>query len=1198
MKRILLALAAVLSLCALLSLSAGAADGYLVQISQARLPLVRAMDVELTPACDGVWLVSDARDLAVLRSAGAVIYAEPNEALELDAAWNLEAIHAAAAWEHTDAVGDYDRRGSGVTVAVVDSGIQADHADLNSANILPYKDYGNNENGVDIWHGTFVAGIIAAQLDNGTGVDGVAPDVTLLPVTVTSGGTSDTFTAIRGIEYAANNGADVINLSIGSQQDSLFLQRTCRSAAQKGVILVAAAGNYKSGETPGEKNVVYPAGYDYVVSVSGCKQTVDGPVFADEYSYFNSAIDVCAPGSKIRSLYLEGSTAMASGTSFAAPTVSAMAAVAKQANPAIDTGIFLSLLEATCTDLGDPGRDVYYGRGLVDMDAFVAKLDEQYPIRYISDIDPETVEGELRTSYCIADGDIPLPVLSRSGWRFLGWYEDPQFTGKPVEVLPTASMGERSYYAKWEQLPNTAPVALPTAPVSGEAAPASLDAVTPAIAYSADVSAWFTDPDGDALTYEIIAGPGGLDGSLDGSRLTCIPSPEDAETERTVTVRAADSFGHSAEHTVTVRVGPLPPSQPALAQAPPEVLYDPPTTLSLTLSLYGSRVTGVSLDGSALDWRMEAEILHIEIPASAEGAHSLTVEFDTGAPITLPLQVRTEPYIRVRDDAPTEGSASPPSLDGISSATPYSADVSAWFSSTQEQALQYEKTAGPGTLTGSYYLFNPTAADADTDAPFTVRASDGLGHSAEHTVTIHVSPLPLSQPTLEDPDDSIALDLCRAPDRVAVDLRLYGAQVTAVRLDETALDWRVRGETLYVTVPPLGPGNYDVIIECDAGVPIVWPWHVFYSVPGPAVLADAPAQAEAAPASADGSVPAVTFAADVSAWFTGTELQYTLVSGPGSLDGASFRFTPSADDAGSDWPVTLRAEDAYGRSAMHTVLLRVGPVPAGLPVPDALTLTDCALPAEISAAPAPHGAELTAVRLDGQPLDWRLEEGCVVVAAPGLAPGDYDVTLEYDAGASVLWHWHVARCPSARYRDIDRGPWYHEPVDWVTAQGLMNGMAADRFEPQGGVTRAMLVTVLYRAAGSPEAPERSPFADVAANRYYSDAVAWAAEAGVVNGMAPDRFAPDAPITREQLVTILFRYAGDDGSRTDLSAFPDADAVSPYAREAMAWAVERGIVNGVGGSDSATLSPRAGASRAQVAAILMRYLTADPGEVPQ
>ena len=1183
MKRLVFLLACLLALVILLSVCAYAAqDGYLVQIPEANLPLVRAMDISLEPACDDVYLVRSEKDMAALRSVGLILYAEPNETMVLEAnSWHINAIHAASAWNHQSADGQYDRRGDGVTVAVVDSGIQADHEDLDPARILPYKDYGSNENGIDIWHGTFVAGIIAAQLDNNLDIDGLAPGVTLLPVTITSDGKSDTYTAIRGIQYAVDNGADVINLSIGGSANSSFLERTCRNASKSGVILVAAAGNYKKGATTSEKTVSYPAGYDFVVSVSSCKQTIDGPAFADDYSYFNDTVDVSAPGSSIRSLYLNGTTRVASGTSFAAPMVSAMAAMAKQANPAIDTETFLSLLEETSTDLGDPGRDIYYGMGFVNMEAFIAKLDEQYAIHYVSEVDPARIDGELRTSYSIADEEITLPIPSRPGWRFLGWYEDPDFSGSPVTKIPTASMGERSFYAKWEALPNNPPAVTASAPTGGAAAPASLDGTTAATPYGDDVASWFTDPDGDALTYTLVSGPG----SLEGTVLTFTPGADDAQTEVPLTVRADDGFGHSVEHTVTVRVGPRPASQPTLTDAGPFQLYDPPAQLALGLNLYDSHVTAVQLDDADIDWCLEGETLFVSVPAAEEGDHILTAAFDAGAPVSCTLRIVFARYVYVRTDAPTQGSASPASLDGVTSATPYSADVSGWFTEPNGNPLTYEKTAGPGSLTDTQYVYTPAAEAANTDVAVTVRASDGQGHSAEHTLAIHVGALPPSQPVLADPDDMIALDLCRPPKSVPVDLILYGARVTSVRLGDRDLTWKLNGQILSVDVPDLDPGNYEISIAFDTGDPVLWPWHAYYSVAGPTVRADAPVSAAAD--------PGAPFRADVSAWFSGEDLQYTIGSGPGSLEGTVLTFTPGVEDAGTEQPITIRAADPYGQSAVHTVLIRIGTAP-GQPAlwEDTLLLTACSLPKEASAALTLNGAQIAAVRLGETELDWRMEDETLLVAVPDLAPGNYAISIEFDAAAALSWTWQVRECPSARFRDVPIGPWYHSAVDWAAETGLMNGMAPDRFDPQGDVTRAMLVTVLYRAAGSPKAPESSPFADVAPGKWYSEAVAWAAREGIVNGMTPDRFAPDAPITREQLVTILFRYAGDDGVRADLSVFPDAGAVSSYAKDAMAWAVGHGIVNGVGSGDIATLSPRAGASRAQVAAIMMRCLTND------
>ena len=140
------------------------------------------------------------------------------------------------------------------------------------------------------------------------------------------------------------------------------------------------------------------------------------------------------------------------------------------------------------------------------------------------------------------------------------------------------------------------------------------------------------------------------------------------------------------------------------------------------------------------------------------------------------------------------------------------------------------------------------------------------------------------------------------------------------------------------------------------------------------------------------------------------------------------------------------------------------------------------------------------------------------------------------------------------------------------------------------MTRAMLVTVLYRLAGTPECGAGTAFSDVAAGRWFSRPIAWASETGLVNGVGQGRFAPEEPVSREQLVTILWRYTaaqgGDTTASAELSAFADANTVSSYARTAMAWAVGAGLVNG---TSATQLSPRSGASRAQVAAILMRYI---------
>lgn len=184
-------------------------------------------------------------------------------------------------------------------------------------------------------------------------------------------------------------------------------------------------------------------------------------------------------------------------------------------------------------------------------------------------------------------------------------------------------------------------------------------------------------------------------------------------------------------------------------------------------------------------------------------------------------------------------------------------------------------------------------------------------------------------------------------------------------------------------------------------------------------------------------------------------------------------------------------------------------------------------------------------------------------------------------------------CPSAAFSDLDVTQWYHEPVDYMLETGMMNGMSATTFEPNGTLTRAQLVTILYRHAGSPDVTGlANPFADVAPQAWYAKAVIWAAANGVVKGTSAATFAPEDAITREQIAAILYRYNGEAVTGDLLSSFPDADAVSGYAVEAMQWAVSRGLISGDPASDGTLwLRPRDGATRAQIAKILWVWLGA-------
>ncbi len=186
----------------------------------------------------------------------------------------------------------------------------------------------------------------------------------------------------------------------------------------------------------------------------------------------------------------------------------------------------------------------------------------------------------------------------------------------------------------------------------------------------------------------------------------------------------------------------------------------------------------------------------------------------------------------------------------------------------------------------------------------------------------------------------------------------------------------------------------------------------------------------------------------------------------------------------------------------------------------------------------------------------------------------------------------------AVFTDTVPTAWYAAHVDKVYDLGLMNGTGEHTFAPNANVNRAMAATVLYRIAGEPEVEGDIPFNDVPENKYYTNAVIWAEKHGVVAGFPDGTFRPNDNITREQLATILYRYAGAQGkvkeADADLSAFPDAAKVHAYALDAMAWAVGAELINGVGSGGKSYLQPANNATRAQFATIISRYMeSVDP-----
>ena len=184
-------------------------------------------------------------------------------------------------------------------------------------------------------------------------------------------------------------------------------------------------------------------------------------------------------------------------------------------------------------------------------------------------------------------------------------------------------------------------------------------------------------------------------------------------------------------------------------------------------------------------------------------------------------------------------------------------------------------------------------------------------------------------------------------------------------------------------------------------------------------------------------------------------------------------------------------------------------------------------------------------------------------------------------------------CASRKFNDLDITKWYHHHTDYVIDNGIFNGVSYNTFEPNTAMTRAMMVTVLYRLEGEPATNRSIPFADVDMSAYYANAVIWAQQNGIVNGVSETLFAPDTEITREQIATIMYRYAKykkydvSVGESTNIISYDDFDDISEYAIGAMQWAVGSGLING---RTEKTLNPKDNATRVEISAILHRFKT--------
>ena len=254
----------------------------------------------------------------------------------------------------------------------------------------------------------------------------------------------------------------------------------------------------------------------------------------------------------------------------------------------------------------------------------------------------------------------------------------------------------------------------------------------------------------------------------------------------------------------------------------------------------------------------------------------------------------------------------------------------------------------------------------------------------------------------------------------------------------------------------------------------------------------------------------------------------------------------------------------------------------------AATLANASVLVDGAAASCPAGSVRAAVAVNAADdlTAWSLADDGSISAVGGA----YDAGQQTYAFDVVNGVTAIARFP---FTDVVAGTWYYGAAAYAYNNGLFAGMTPTTFAPNATMTRAMLVSVLWRLAGAPAPKAPNTFVDVPDGAWYTDAVTWAAENGVVSGIGGSRFDPSGFVTREQTAEILYNYAHSKGydvsARADLTVFPDAGSVSGWAEKALSWANAAGLINGTVRDGQTILDPQGSASRAQVAMILMNYV---------
>jgi len=724
-------------------------DGYIVKLKDDASANVSLMSLNTAEIGDGYYVVDSIDDAEKLADQSDIEFIEPNYIVKLFAypddtyysqyqSTYMNLIGASSAWSK-----GYD--GEDVTVAVIDSGIVNGHEDINYGNVLTGTCYtyeyinrhwtvvettGSSATADVTGHGSFVSGIIAAQINNFKGIAGITDEVNILPLKCFASEETTEAQILAAIQDAITAGVDVINMSFGSEYYSQAEEDILQTAANAGIILVAAAGN--DGDDIDKYGVYnYPAAYDCVISVG----SVDPSGNISYFSQVNDSVWVAAPGEDILSIwydptyiYMQGD-----GTSFSAPFVSALAAIAKQYDKNIKVDEMKVLLEYSAVDKGTAGKDNYYGYGIINVADFIYALEHKQSYNIIYQLDGGSLASGYVSSFKIWDTPVTLPEPTKPDWNFGGWYTDAGFTGSIVTAIPQGTSDDYTVYARWyddeqttvsgitvkgytatlkSETNDTYEVEIPegttisaadiivttayTANISmvttsdfgvtwnftvtseatplnhkhytintiinhrptavsatktGSATPASYDNESTAVPYPDNVSSWFSDQEGDALTFALVSDTAEGSVSLNDGTLEYTPSVDDAGKDITIVIKANDGMSDSASNvTVTVSVSDIPGSDNMLSTT--TATFDKLTSssnysdISLEMAL-GNTLSSIKNSGTALDAGKDYTVTESTnvtvskeyLASLANGNYILIFTFDNGYNASMAVTV-------------------------------------------------------------------------------------------------------------------------------------------------------------------------------------------------------------------------------------------------------------------------------------------------------------------------------------------------------------------------------------------------------------------------------------------------------------------------------------------------------------------------------------------------------------------------------